>query len=60
MAPVDIIINIVEGKKKEALEACLKAAKEDREIMEVSYQEGKYTALQELIDELEGFKKLFE
>lgn len=56
---IDIIINIIENSKKEALEACLKAAKEG-ETMEVSYQEGKYTALQELIDDFKSFKKLFE
>lgn len=59
MAPIDIIIRMIESKKDEAINATVKAAKEDRPIMDISFLEGKCHAYQELIEDLEAFKKLF-
>lgn len=59
MAPVDIIIDILETAKNEALNERneqLKAVCPDKGI---TYYDGKIDQCKELIEELEGFKKLF-
>lgn len=59
MAPVDLIINILERVKNEALNERneqLKAACPDKGI---TYYDGKIDQCKELIEELEGFKKIF-
>ncbi len=56
MAPVDIIINIIKRKQK-----ALSERKTDGKIIGVEYlkAEGGFEALEDLKNELEGFKKLF-
>lgn len=56
MAPVDIIISIIERKQK-----ALSEKKVDGKAIGVEYlkAEGGFEALKDLKDELEGFKKLF-
>ena len=59
MAPVDIIISILETAKNEALKGRdeqLKAKCPDKGPI---YYDGKIDQCEELIKELEGFKKLF-
>ena len=59
MAPIDLVINILERVKNEALNERneqLKAACPDKGI---TYYDGKIDQCKELIEELEGFKKIF-
>lgn len=59
MAPVDIIISILETTKNEALrerDEQLKAICPDKGT---TYYDGKIDQCKELIERLEGFKKLF-
>ena len=60
MAPVDLIIDILETAKNEALNERneqLKATCPPNKG--VTYYDGKIDQCKELIEELEGFKKLF-
>ena len=57
MAPVDIIISIIETAKNEAL----KERDENVENLNrgITYYNGKIDQCKELIEKLEGFKRLF-
>lgn len=59
MAPVDIIINILETAKNEALEERNEQLKKDCPDKGITYYDGKIDQCKELIEKLEGFKKLF-
>ena len=58
MAPVDIIINIIERAKREAQEARAEQSQPGAEA-NTSYLDGKIEQCRELIAQLEGFKRLF-
>ncbi len=58
MAPVDIIINILEGAKKEAQGARAEQSQYGAGA-NTSYLDGKIDQCEDLIAQLEGFKKLF-
>lgn len=59
MAPVDIIINILERAMKEALEAREEQLKAECPDKGPIYYDGKVDQCKDLIAQLEGFKKLF-
>lgn len=59
MAPVDIIINILETTKNEALKERNEELKKDCPNIGITYYDGKIDQCKELIEKLEGFKKLF-
>lgn len=59
MAPVDIIINILETAKNEALKERNEQLKKDCPDKGITYYDGKIDQCKELIERLEGFKKLF-
>lgn len=59
MAPVDIIINILETTKNEVLKERNEQLKKDYPDMGITYYDGKIDQCKELIEKLEGFKKLF-
>lgn len=59
MAPVDLIIDILETAKNEALNERNEQLKTTCVDKGVTYYDGKIDQCKELIEELEGFKKLF-
>ena len=59
MALVDIIISILERTKNEALEERNEQLKKDCPDKGITYYDGKIDQCKELIERLEGFKKLF-
>lgn len=59
MAPVDIIINILETAKNEALKERNEQLKKDCPDKGITYYDGKIDQCKDLIARLEGFKKLF-
>ena len=59
MAPVDIIINILETAKNEALKERNEQLKKDCPDKGITYYDGKIDQCKELIIKLEGFKRLF-
>ena len=50
MAPIDIVISIIKRHEREV---------EQKEEACMSYRQGKLDAYAELIEEFEGFKKIF-
>lgn len=58
MAPVDLIINIIERAKREAQEARAEQSQYGAGA-NTSYTDGRIDQCEDLIAELEGFKKLF-
>lgn len=59
MAPVDIIINILETAKNEAINERNEQLKAESVDVGITYYDGKIDQCKELIERLEGFKKLF-
>lgn len=57
-APVDIIISIIERAKREAQEARAEQSQYGAGA-NTSYIDGRIDQCEDLIDQLEGFKKLF-
>lgn len=59
MAPVDIIINILETAKNEALKERREQLKAKCPDKGSTYYDGKIDQCEDLIAQLEGFKRLF-
>lgn len=59
MAPVDIIISILETAKNEALKERNEQLKAECPDKGITYYDGKIDQCKDLIAQLEGFKKLF-
>lgn len=59
MAPVDIIISILERTKNEALKERDEQLRAECPNKGITYYDGKIDQCKELIAQLEGFKKLF-
>lgn len=54
MAPIDIVINLINAYK-----ASVEASKSNHDDVSILIKEGKTEACDELVAQLEGFKKLF-
>jgi len=56
MAPIDIVISIINSHKREAEQA---KAETGENLNKIYYYTGRSDAYTELVNELEGIKKLF-